>query len=62
MSELDENDHLNEAGYLKYCLDAFHMSNQFNSKSKKVKSVQGKNSIIVNILFIGVFQHCIEEN
>jgi acyl-CoA thioesterase FadM len=30
MSDLDENDHLNEAGYLKFCLDAFHMSTQFN--------------------------------
>ena len=40
MSDTDENDHLNEAGYLRYCTDAFHSITKSNNKNLRLKSIK----------------------
>ena len=40
MSDTDENDHLNEAGYLRYCTDAFHSITKSKNKNLRLKSIK----------------------
>ena len=40
MSDTDENDHLNEAGYLRYCTDAYHSITKTKNKNLRLKSIK----------------------
>ena len=50
MSDTDENDHLNEAGYLRFVLDACHASLPSCDKATKVKSIKGKLFYYFNLM------------
>ena len=63
MSDTDENNHLNEAGYIRFIMDACHALMPTCTKASRIKSIKGKHAELQSKSIVYVFlKVCTSEN